>query len=349
MKNIKEQNKDEKKVLKPESLPKRMAYGVLMGLSDGTPGFSGGTTLSLLNFYDKLIMNFKGIFKPEKDSTRIKHLLWVLPFLITWMGTLFGFMLVMNKVSEKGYGVIAVVLFSTFALLSIPLFMLVNKPKLIIDQPTKEFTPKRLTPKRLNNKMLIFFMVGFLLMITIGLIVRFAFDGVTMIKSPGQKEVMELNAKSVIVLLIAGFCAGFAMLIPGISGSLLLYLFNTYTNITNTVSAAIHGELKAALPVFLILGIAIIVGLISSILTTSFILKRWKESFITFSFGLVAASFATILIALSGADYASIDRPLMYGLVVAAIFVAIGINALLALYLKSQGIIELKFRNKKIS
>ncbi len=192
-------------------------------------------------------------------------------------------------------------------------------------------------------------MVGFLMMIAIGLIVRFAFGGVTMIRSTGPKSVMSLNAKSVVILLVAGFCAGFAMLIPGISGSLLLYLFNTYTDITNTVSAAVHGELKTAIPVFLILGLAIIAGLITSVLTTSFILKRWREAFVAFSFGLVVASFITILIALSGADYASIDRPLMYGLVVVAIFAAIAINALLALYLKSQGIIELKFRNKKIS
>ncbi|NQZ29353.1 MAG: DUF368 domain-containing protein [Mycoplasmatales bacterium] len=339
MKNIKKQNQNEKSEIKSESLPKRMAYGVLMGLSDGTPGFSGGTTLSLLNFYDKLIMNFKGIFKPEKNSTRIKHLLWVLPFLLTWMGTLLGFMLVMNKVSEKGYGVIAVILFSTFALLSIPLFILVNKPKLLVKDSSKERTAKRT-----NYKMIILFMIGFLLMIIIGVIVKFAFGGVTMIKSSGAKEVMNLNTKSVVILLIAGFCAGFAMLIPGISGSLLLYLFNTYTDITNTISAAIHGELKTAIPVFLILGISIIAGLISSVLTTSFILKRWRESFITFSFGLVAASFITILIALSSSDYASINRPLMYGLVIAAIFTATGINMLLVLYLKSQGIIQLKIK-----
>ncbi|TCG11604.1 undecaprenyl phosphate translocase family protein [Mycoplasma todarodis] len=344
MKKNQELNNDNKIKTKSDSLPKRMAYGVLMGLSDGTPGFSGGTTLSLLNFYDKLIMNFKGIFKPEEGSTRIKHLLWVLPFLIMWVGTLLGFMLIMNKVSEKGYGVIAVVLFSTFALLSIPLFILVNKPKLVNENTNAETS----ISKRANWKMISLFVGGFIMMIAIGLIVRFAFNGVTMIKSTGSKSVLDLNAKSAIILLIAGFCAGFAMLIPGISGSLLLYLFNTYTDITNTVSAAIHGNLKQAIPVFLILGVAIIAGLISSVLTTSFILKRWREAFVSFSFGLVSASFITILIALSGADYASIDRPLMYGLVVVAIFAAIGINVLLALYLKSQGIIEFK-RNKKIS
>ncbi len=332
-------NKDNKIATKSESLPKRMAYGVLMGLSDGTPGFSGGTTLSLLNFYDKLIMNFKGIFKPEEGSTRIKHLLWVLPFLIMWVGTLLGFMLIMNKVGEKGYGVIAVILFSTFALLSIPLFMLVNKPKLVIEEMKQESTVKK--P---NWKMILLFLGGFITMISIGLIVRFAFGGVTMVKTSGTKSVLDLNAKSAIILLIAGFSAGFAMLIPGISGSLLLYLFNTYTDITNTVSAAMHGNLKQAIPVFLILGVSILAGLISSVLTTSFILKRWRESFVSFSFGLVTASFITILIALSKADYTSIDRPLMYGLVVVAIGSAAIINGLLAWYLKSQGIINFKIK-----
>ncbi len=343
MKRNQEQLENIKVETKTESIPKRMAYGVLMGLSDGTPGFSGGTTLSLLNFYDKLIMNFKGIFKPDEGSTRIKHLLWVLPFLIMWVGTLLGFMLVMSKVSEKGYGVIAVILFSTFALLSIPLFMLVNKPRLITTNKLE------IDKKKINWKMICLFLGGFITMIVIGIIVRFAFGGVTMIKTSGKKSVLSLNSKTTMILLLAGFCAGFAMLIPGISGSLLLYLFNTYTDITDTVSAAMHGELKHAIPVFLILGVAILAGLISSILTTSFILKRWRESFISFSFGLVSASFITILIALSSADYNSIDKPLMYGLTVAAIFTAIGINVLLALYLKSQGIIDLKLKKEKIS
>ncbi len=335
MKKNKRQIKEKEIKTQSESVPKRMAYGILMGLSDGTPGFSGGTTLSLLNFYEKLIFNFRGVFKPESGSTRIKHLLWILPFLIMWVGTLLGFMLVMDKLSERGYGVIAVILFSTFALLSIPLFTLVNKPKLIqADEKSKD-------NKKINWKMSSLFALGFLIMIMIGLVVKLVFGGVTMIKTNGSKLTLDLNMKTILLLIAAGFSAGFAMLIPGISGSLLLYLFNVYTGITNTVSAAIHGDIKAALPVFAILGISIIVGIISSVLITSFILKRWKDGFVSFSFGMVSASFITILIALSKSDYNSINTSLMYVLVFAAILTAIAINALLTFYLRSQGIVKL--------
>ncbi|WP_168388331.1 undecaprenyl phosphate translocase family protein [Mycoplasma marinum] len=335
---MEKQNKKIDEQKNEESVPKRMAYGVLMGLSDGTPGFSGGTTLSLLNFYDKLIMNFKGIFKPQEGKTRVKHLMYVLPFMIMWVGTLLAFMVVMNQVSKHGYGVVAVFAFATFALLSIPLFILVNKPK-IYEEKT---SPKE--KNKFSVKYVSLVLLGFAIMIAIGLIVRFAFDstngGVTMVTSKASS--LKISAKTAILLLTAGFCAGFAMLIPGISGSLVLYLFNVYSDITHTISNAMHGEIKEALPVFAILGIAILCGIITSIFTTSFILQRWKDGFVAFSLGLVSASFITILIALSKADYETINSGTMIALTILGMVIAIGLNLLLAYYLMTQKVIEIK-------
>lgn len=47
-----------------------MIFGFLMGISDAIPGYSGGTTLTLLNFYDNLVENTKGVFKPQLNTKR---------------------------------------------------------------------------------------------------------------------------------------------------------------------------------------------------------------------------------------------------------------------------------------
>lgn len=52
-----------------------MIFGFLMGISDAIPGYSGGTTLTLLNFYDNLVENTKGVFKPQLNTKRWQHFL----------------------------------------------------------------------------------------------------------------------------------------------------------------------------------------------------------------------------------------------------------------------------------
>ena len=47
---------------------KRSIYGIFMGISDGIPGYSGGTTLSLLGFYETFIIRLKLIFKKNSFS-----------------------------------------------------------------------------------------------------------------------------------------------------------------------------------------------------------------------------------------------------------------------------------------
>lgn len=46
----------------------RMLFGIFMGISDGIPGYSGGTTLTLLGFYEKLIFKIKEIFTDFKNA-----------------------------------------------------------------------------------------------------------------------------------------------------------------------------------------------------------------------------------------------------------------------------------------
>ncbi len=40
-----------------------------MGLSDAIPGYSGGTTMSIIGFFEKLVYKVKNIFKQDVRGT----------------------------------------------------------------------------------------------------------------------------------------------------------------------------------------------------------------------------------------------------------------------------------------
>lgn len=61
----------------------KIFYGLFMGVSDGIPGYSGGTTLSLFNFYDELMKKIKFIFSKNKFKLKLNTFLNLLPFLVS--------------------------------------------------------------------------------------------------------------------------------------------------------------------------------------------------------------------------------------------------------------------------
>lgn len=260
----------------------RMIYGFFMGISDGIPGYSGGTTLTLLGFYEKLIFKIKEIFTDFKNAWW-KNILWLLPFLIFTGIALLGFSLVTNWIAEAGFQYLLILIFGLFTFLCIPSFILVNKPNLIKIKYGTLFIAKK------NNISIILFVVGFLIILAIGLFIYFN-GGIQL-----EGNIVEPIAPGVewITLSLSMALAGFVALIPGISGSMTLFLTGVYDDI---YFGALNNIFEN-IPLLILLTISAGIGIIINVLITSFILKRWKEYYISFSFGMVVASFITILLA----------------------------------------------------
>ncbi|MGL4951963.1 MAG: undecaprenyl phosphate translocase family protein [Mycoplasma sp.] len=309
-------------------------YGIFMGISDAIPGYSGGTTLSLIGFYEKLVKNFKSIFKPSIKKDFWKYLLWFIPFAIAWCGVLIGMMKLVDVVADANMAVILVFLFGSFAFFSIPLFALVNKNKMI---NYKEIISKE--PKTNNQKIhIIVFTVAILIMIGIGLASRFVpttilNDGTTIIgvtfADNSEQWASTSDTGQILMLIVSAFFAGFALLIPGLSGSMVLFTTGWYPKISQMLSDIVSGVPGSTnyIPWLMMLIVGVTLGIILASFVINIIIEKWEKIFYTISFGLVCGSFITVFVSLSAYEYSFLSNPTTLALSITMIFVAVIVNA----------------------
>ncbi|WP_033159660.1 undecaprenyl phosphate translocase family protein [Mycoplasmoides alvi] len=261
----------------------RIFYGLLMGLSDIIPGYSGGTTLTLLNFYDPLIQNGKGIFK-STNNKRHQHLIWLLPFLVFWIISFILLSFAVKAIKNIGYEDVLVVTFASFAFCCIPIFWIANKTKIIYKS--------KVVP-------IISFLIGFCLILATALLIYFL--KLNQEKTiPNGTEIINIfkqDPTQIFLFFVCALIAGFFMIIPGISGSMITYLFNQYWTINYLVTDSINNLFANLNIVFLILFLFIAcIGVILSILFCAWIMKKYNNIFYSFAFGMVCSSFIAILL-----------------------------------------------------
>jgi putative membrane protein len=94
--------------------------------------------------------------------------------------------------------------------------------------------------------------------------------------------------ENMFLLVLAGFVAAMAMVVPGISGSLILLIFGVYDYVLYLVSHLIIGEL-------LIFSIGVVAGILVSVKIMNFLLKRFREETYSFIGGMILASLYEVL------------------------------------------------------
>ncbi|MGL4948184.1 MAG: undecaprenyl phosphate translocase family protein [Mycoplasma sp.] len=321
----------------PKTYLLNIMYGIFMAISDAIPGYSGGTTLSIIGFYEKLITNFKNIFAPPVKKDFWKYLLWFLPFAAAWIGVLVGVMKLVDVIGAANMGVVLVFLFGTFSLFSIPIFYLTNKNKMI------NFKEMNLKSESMEPKWnLSVMIVTFLIIIGCGIAARFipetklangdVINGVTFAQGGPIDGLKDISTDKIIIFLLVSLLAGFVMLIPGLSGSLVLFMTGLYPQISSVINGLFSGDI-GMLPYLILIGIGITLGLILSSLTVNFVIKKWSKIFYSISFGFVVGSFIAIFISLSSHDYSFLSDPLTMGLSIGMIPIAIIINVLILVIL----------------
>lgn len=295
---------------------KRMFYGFFMGISDGIPGYSGGTTLTLIGFYEKLIFKLKSFLTDFKRSWW-RNILWLLPFLFFWIISLLLFSFVTNKIATAGYQYTLIIAFGLFAFLSIPTFVIVNKPDLIRIKNQKIFVQKA------NWKSIFLFITGFLIVLGIGIFIYFS-GGISL---EGNLNI-DLKKPTInwLYIILSITLAAFVMLIPGISGSMILFLTSKYDD----VYFGVLNDPLGNIGLLSLMGVGVVFGIIINILVSSVILRRWKNFYLSYCFGMVASSFITITLA--GEPYLNLIgsiNGLEIAIIVLITFFVIWINILL--------------------
>lgn len=90
-----------------------------------------------------------------------------------------------------------------------------------------------------------------------------------------------------IFLPFAGFAAAFAMVMPGLSGSLVMLIFGVYENIINAVSTL---NFSVLIP----FGIGVVFGIATCAMFMKYLYERFPDQTNNFVFGLVVASLLKI-------------------------------------------------------
>lgn len=242
--------------------------GFCMALADSVPGVSGGTIAFILGFYDKFINSLDKLVYGKKND-KIEALKFLIKLGIGWVIGMGSAIIILTKLFESNIYEISS-LFLGFILLSIPLIIKTEKDSL--------------KGKYYN---IIFLIIGVLI---VSLITYFN----PMSGSEKVIDITHINIGLGIYIFIAGMVAISAMVLPGISGSTLLLIFGLYVPIMTSIKSLMKLDFSY-LPVVLIFGIGVLVGVISIIKLVKVCLEKFRSQTIYLIIGLMIGSLYAIV------------------------------------------------------
>ena len=238
--------------------------GFFMGIANVIPGVSGGTIAIILGIYEKFISAISNLFKNIKENFR-----FLIPVVI---GMLLA-ILILSSVIEYSYDnfpIPTMLLFVGLVLGGIPMLL-----KNVIG--------------RKECKM---FSSYIILIFTFSLVILMACSDL-IFGTVKEVNLLELNIGGYILLFIVGVIAAATMVIPGISGSLMLMLLGYYYPIIERINDFVRfNNLTKNILILGVFGIGVLVGivLISKLLEILFEKYNTKTYF-----GVLGFIFASIL------------------------------------------------------
>ena len=244
---------------------------IIIGIANIIPGVSGGTLAVMLNVYDPITEKIGNFFSVDR-KTKISYFFYLLVVLV---GAATGIFLFANiiKYSITNYPRITVTVFTLLILPSIP------------------YIVKGLDYKKKKN--ILAFCCGAIIMIT------FIFLGLKYgDKTTGAVTIQLVKGVCftrgyLLKLLFCGIIAAGAMIIPGISGSLLLMMLGEYYNVVYLISSLASSIREKSFTIFsplIMLALGIGIGLVAFSKAINYLLKNHREVTLFFIEGIITFS-----------------------------------------------------------
>ena len=259
--------------------------GVIVGIANIIPGVSGGTMAVTMGIFDRIIEAINGIIKNFKKS-----FISLLPIgigMVLGIG-IFSFIL---PYSLKHYSFQTSMCFIGLIVGGIP--AIITSTNKAFDKEQKKINPLHV--------------IAFIVFLGIAIFMAIANPSTT------NAESLKATPLTMILLFIMGVVCAVAMVVPGISGSLLLMMLGYYSGVMGTISAFFtsiknldgSGLLHCVL-ILVPFGIGCILGILLISKLISFLLKRFESFTYCGIFGLVAASPFAILVKMENPVYTPI-------------------------------------------
>lgn len=244
--------------------------GMVVGLSNVIPGVSGGTMMVSMGIYDKLILVLTHFIKKFKEAVML-----VLPLGIGMLLAIAIFSKVFSQVLFPNYPLQTNLFFIGLIIGGLPVIY-----------------------KKVKGKK-----TGF------GSILAFAFFFVLVVGMAMMGEGVDTGAEvsislgSMIELFFVGMVAAGTMVIPGVSGSMVMMILGYYNMIIDTINAFIDAlrafdvaGMFVCCTVLVPFGIGMIVGIVVVAKFIEFILKKYSQIAYWAIIGLIVASPFAILL-----------------------------------------------------
>ena len=228
--------------------------GIAIGIANAIPGVSGGTIAVITKIYDELL---------ESITPNIKKLIKNMPFLLpVGIGMIIGILLAAKVLAF---------LFETYNVPTQLFFMgiILGSMPMIYQEATRE--------KKLQPINIIPFLIGAGIMI-----------GMFFIRTDNISSVdSSLTVGNAVLFVLSAFLAAVAMVIPGISGALVMKILGAY-------DAAIMALNDMNIPVILLFAVGAIVGIFVAAKVISMLLKKFRKETYCIIAGLIIGSVPSV-------------------------------------------------------
>lgn len=275
-------------------LIQNIIIGIIMGIANIIPGVSGGTMVVMLGVYDKFIdeLSFcigelKNLFKIEKGKNIFKALgqfftnIWkreknfLIPIFVSLAISVYVLSKIFTDMSETAQ------MYRNFAFVGL---ILGGVPFLI--KELKEAKPGKKEKVDTNGKVSkLRYIIPFMVTLTFIVAIYILKTKGIMIPEIRQDNINFINY---IVILLIGAIAAFSMVIPGISGSMIILILGYY----DLMTASIKGlNMSFILP----FAIGIIIGIIVATKTIKYLLENYYITTYSGIIGFVLGSVPMVL------------------------------------------------------
>lgn len=245
---------------------KNIIGGIAVGVANVIPGVSGGTMMVILGIFNRMMDAISGVFKID-NKNRVSDIIFLLQVALGVLVGLVGFAKLLEYLfnyfpTQTMYWFIGLIAFS------IPLF---------------------LKGEMKGEKKSIIWMI-------LGMAVIFALQ----ILNPGNDQTVvnpEFPALTLflcIKMIFIGMIGGATMLMPGVSGSMVLLILGEYYLFKSYLANVMTFSLDIIIPLGF-MGIGIVLGILLSAKVCQFFLKRSKGQFLSFILGLIIASSLVLI------------------------------------------------------
>ena len=242
---------------------KSVLKGMVIGIANIIPGVSGGTMMVAMGIYDKLIHCITHLFKEFKKS-----FLFLIPIAIGMGIAVVGGSLGLEVLFEK-FPVQTNLLFIGLILGGLPAIW------------------KKVKGNSIRGGHILAFLVFFILVAGLALLGE----------REGNAADLSLSLISIIKLFAVGVIAAATMVIPGVSGSMMLLLMGYYNPILTAISDFLHALVEfdmngilTGIGILLPFGIGVIVGIFAIAKVVEYIFNKFPLYAYWAIIGLIVAS-----------------------------------------------------------